>query len=69
MTHGEINLAIDRQRNLVLDLDAVVGDARAVVERDVEALQSAVRERDRATVHLEHLVALAASADDVSDAA
>jgi hypothetical protein len=48
--------AIDRARDGVIDADIIVDDARAELERAVDALRAAVRERDRAIQHLCHLI-------------
>jgi len=50
---------IERQRDLVFDLDLVVESARKQVDGDVNQLRDAVRERDRARVHLQHLMEMA----------
>jgi hypothetical protein len=51
--------AIVRWRENVLDLDLVVDDKRTAVDLAIDELRTAVRERDRAAVHLAHLIALA----------
>lgn len=56
MTATELQAAIARQRENVLDLQVAVDDACAQVERDLELLRATVRERDRADVHLQHLI-------------
>lgn len=60
MTRAMTTEAIERQRQNVADLDIVVNDARAELERAVERLQASVRERDRAAVHLQQLIELTA---------
>jgi hypothetical protein len=53
---------VARQRNRVLDLEIAVDDARTQVDRDVEVLRGAVRERDRGLVHLQHLIEMVTEA-------
>lgn len=50
-----LRTAINRQRENLIDLNIVVDDARSDVNRAVERLQVAVRERDRGAAHLQHL--------------
>jgi hypothetical protein len=45
-------------RENLLDLDIVVDDCRRDVDRAVEDLRAAVKERDRAALHLAHLIAM-----------
>ena len=49
-------------RENVLDLDVLVDDKRAAASLAVYELREAVRERDRAAVHLAHLIDLALQA-------
>jgi hypothetical protein len=62
------NLAahIQHWRDTVLDLDILVDDTRHDVDRAVDAFRAAVQERQRAAVHLAHLLELAATADRYS---
>jgi hypothetical protein len=50
---------IAQWRNAVLDYELLVGDRRVELDRAVIAFQDAVRERQRAAVHLQHLLDLA----------
>jgi hypothetical protein len=54
---------IARQRDQVLDFDILVDDARQTVNRAVADLRAAVYHRDRATVHLAHLIELCEALD------
>lgn len=47
---------IARWRENVIDLDVVVDDRRQDLDRAADALRNAVRERDRAAAHLQHLI-------------
>jgi hypothetical protein len=60
---------IERWRDNVLDLDILVDDRRADVVSAVEALRAAVRVRDRAVCHLEHLLGAALQAASSQPAA
>lgn len=55
----DLHSALERQRDQVIDLDIAVDDARQAVDRAVGDLRVAVRERDRAAVHLKYLIAQA----------
>ena len=52
----DVRAAVERQQHVVLDLDIAVDDARVQIDRDVDQLRDAVRERDRAHLHLQHLI-------------
>lgn len=54
---GEIARAIEGQRNRVLDFEIAVDAARETLDRDLEELRAAVRERDREIEHLQQLTA------------
>jgi hypothetical protein len=47
--------AITRHIDSVLDLNVVVADERHELEAALDRFRNAVRERDRAEIHLEHL--------------
>ena len=49
---------IEQWRNNLLDLEATVDVARIAVDRAVDDLRAAVRERDRAVAHLQNLLEL-----------
>jgi hypothetical protein len=51
----DLRLAISHQRAVVRSCELAVEAAREALDRDLEALQTAVRDRDRALVHLAHL--------------
>ena len=51
--------AIERWQQNVIDSDIVVDDARADLERAVDAYRAALRERQRAVDHLTHLIGCA----------
>jgi hypothetical protein len=55
-TSARLRVSIGRWRDELIDLDTAVDDARRHVNAAVEQLQTAVRERDRARVHLTRLV-------------
>lgn len=59
LSQGQIKAHIDRSRDILIDLDLHVDAARADVERALEALRGAVRERNRAADHLAHLMGCA----------
>ena len=50
---------IETARDVVIDCDLAVDAARQAVDRDVDELRAAVRTRDQATKHLQHLIDLA----------
>jgi hypothetical protein len=56
-TRRRLQTHIARQRDVVLDYEIVVDDPRAALDRHVQALRTAVRDRDRAAVHLANLIA------------
>jgi hypothetical protein len=51
--------AIERWQNNVIDTDLAVAAARADLERALNALRGAVRERQRVITHLQHLMGCA----------
>jgi hypothetical protein len=53
-----LRLSIRTWRSNVIDLDTVVDDRRRDVDAAVAALRVTMRERDRAFVHLAHLLEL-----------
>lgn len=55
--HRHLPAAIERQRDQVLDLEAIVDSARRTLNEAIAELHTAVRERDRAAEHLQQLVA------------
>ena len=55
MTRHVLGTAIQRQRDHVLALERAVDGARCDVDRAVDDLRAAVRERERADEHLRHL--------------
>jgi hypothetical protein len=55
-TRRQLREAIERWRNNVIDLDVLVDDKRLALNRAVDELRVAVRERDRGTEHLARLI-------------
>jgi hypothetical protein len=53
-----LRASIAQWRDIVLDREIVVDDCRRTLDRDVDAFRVAVRERDRAAIHLAHLIDL-----------
>ena len=50
---------VEAWRDRLIDCDIAVDEARLAVDRAVDALRAAVRERDRTAIHLHHLETLA----------
>jgi len=58
-TQHDLVPEIARWRENLLDFELVVDDKRQAIDRALDELRAAVRERDRAAAHLQHLVGLA----------
>ena len=57
LPHRKLPAAIAGQRDRVIELKAIVDDARRTLDQAVAQLHDAVRERDRAVRHLQQLIA------------
>jgi hypothetical protein len=52
----KLHASIERWRDNLIDLETLVDDKRQAVDREIDGLRVAVRERDRAARHLASLV-------------
>ena len=59
MTTIQLHKAIAQARGHILRCERAVDDARHRLNQSVADLQDAVRERDRALVHIQHLIEMA----------